>query len=90
MASKRQKVDINACTTTFRKEFNCFESTGEKSTRLKMLYDALITIKPTAVESERSFSNVGRFLTKFRSRLSDIHLDCLLVLRQHYLSQEEK
>ena len=54
MASKRQKVDISAFTTTFRKEFNSFEITGEKSPRLKMLYDALITIKPISVESEWS------------------------------------
>ena len=58
--SMHQPQDL-ICTTTFRKEFNCFETTGEKSSRLKMLYDAQITIKPTSVDSERSFSNVGRF-----------------------------
>ena len=36
--------------------------------RLKMLEDALLTLKPTSVESERIFSNVGRIATKFETK----------------------
>ena len=39
--------DLNHSTCYSFKEFNCFETTGEKSCRLKMLFDILITIKPT-------------------------------------------
>ena len=33
-----------------------------------MLEDALLTLKPTSVESERIFSNVGRIATKFETK----------------------
>lgn len=38
---------------------------------LEMLKNALKTIPPTSVESERAFSSCGLFVTKIRSRLAD-------------------
>ena len=49
---------------------------------------ALRSVKPTSVESERCFSGLGRFLTKFRTRLSDRNLNCLLVLRHFFLNDK--
>ena len=52
-----------------------------------MLEDALLTLKPTSVESERIFSNVGRIATKYRMNLNDKNLNALVVLRAHYLNE---
>ena len=49
--------------------------------------DALLTLKPTSVESERIFSNVGRIATKYRMNLNDKNLNALVVLRAHYLNE---
>ena len=35
------------------------------------ILEALFTIKPTSVESERVFSLAGQYVTKIRNRLSD-------------------
>ena len=40
-------------------------------------------------ESERSFSSVGLFLTKLRTRLSDKSVDNLFVLRSHFLISQK-
>ena len=71
-------------------EFNIYEKTYQKSENLKKLEKALLTIKPSSVESERIFSSVGRIVTKFRTRLSDENLNSLVILRQFYLSTENK
>ena len=47
----------------------------------KIRKDALLTLKPTSVESERIFSNVGRIATKYRMNLNDKNLNALVVLR---------
>ena len=56
-----------------------------------MLEDALLTLKPTSVESERIFSNVGRIATKYicicRMNLTDDNLNALVVLRAYYLKE---
>ena len=52
-------------------EFQIYEKSYQKSENLKKLEKALLTIKPSSVESERIFSSVGRIVTKFRTRLSD-------------------
>ena len=52
-----------------------------------MLEDALLTLKPTSVESERIFSNVGRIATKYRMNLTDNNLNALVVLRAYYLNE---
>lgn len=46
-----------------------------------------MTIPPTSVESERSFSAVGLFVTKFRSRLDDKEFNNLCQLRGYYLKE---
>ena len=61
-----------------------------KSENLKKLEKALLTIKASSVESERISSSVGRIATKFRTCLSDENLNSLVILRQYYLSLENK
>ena len=71
---------------SLQQEFNFFDKSSDESKRLKLIEEALKTIRPSSCESERSFSNVSRFLTKFRTGLSDSNLNPLVVLRvlRHY------
>ena len=69
-------------------EMSAYEQSGQRSENLENLYQAMLTIPPTSVESERAFSAVGLFVTKLRSSLGDSTLDALLTLRSHYKSME--
>ena len=60
-----------------------------KPENLENVYKALLTIKPTSVESERAFSAMGLFCTKLRNRLNDDTLNSLVMMRQYYLAQKK-
>lgn len=66
------------------KELDIFEATGERTQNITLLLDALKTIPPTSIESERAFSAAGLFITKLRTRLSDRSVDTLCFLRSYY------
>ena len=70
------------------KEFHLFDATGQRTTNIDLLLDALKSIPPTSVESERSFSAAGPFVTKLRRRLSDRSVDRLCLLKSYYRSQQ--
>ena len=70
------------------KEFDLFDATGQQTTNIDLLLDALKSIPPTSVESERSFSTAGLFVTKLRTQLSDHSVDRLGSLKSHYRSQQ--
>ena len=70
------------------KEFDLFDATGQRTTNIDLLLYALKSISPTSVESERSFSAAGLFVTKLRTRLSDRSVDRLCLLKSHYRSQQ--
>ena len=57
--------------------------------RLHLLENALLTIRPTSVQSERIFSNVGKVATKVRARLSDKSLNAIIALRAFYQSESK-
>ena len=71
---------------TFTKEISLFMTGGaEKKTQaLKELSRSLLTVPPTSVEAERTFSASGLFLTKLRCRLSDASLDMLIFLKFYF------
>ena len=71
-------------------ETKLFEANGERTQNLEFLYQALMTGKPTSVESERCFSNAGVFATKVRSRLGDRSLCDLVFLRVYFQGKERK
>ena len=48
------------------KEFNLYEATGKRSLNMDLLYNALLFIKPTSVEAERAFLEIGLFINKLR------------------------
>ena len=70
------------------KEFDLFDATGQRTTNIDLLLDALKSIPPTSVESEISFSAAGLFVTKPRTRLSARSVDRLYLLKSHYRSQQ--
>ena len=49
-------------------ERNIFEGTGKHNESLNNMYLAIMTIKPTSIESERAFSAARPFMGKIRSR----------------------
>ena len=74
---------------TLTKDFEMLDQTGEKTQRLHLLENALLTIRPTSVQSERIFSNVGKVATKVRARLSDKSLNAIIALRAFYQSESK-
>ena len=70
------------------KEFDLFDATGQRTTNIDLLLEALKSIPPTSVESDRSLSAAGLFVTKLRTRLSDGSVDQLCLLKSHYRSQQ--
>ena len=73
--------DLNA-------EFKSFEVTFRVTENLDKLYNALLSVKPTNVESERAFSAAGLYLTKLRSNSSENSLNGLSFLKSIF--QNEK
>ena len=67
-----------------KNEMDLFRKTGTKSKHLTLLLEALDSIPPTSVESERAFSAAGLFITKIRSRLGDDTLDSLCFLKSYF------
>ena len=63
------------------KEMLVYEETGKRTTNLELLLNALETIPPTSVESERAFFAAGLFVTKIRSRMSNDLLNTLRFLK---------
>ena len=61
-------------------EMKFYEATKKRTENLELLYQSLLTIKATSVESERAFSAAGCFLTKIRSHLAPKTLDALSFL----------
>ena len=68
-------------------DFKMFEATRKRTEKLELLYRALLTIKPTSVESERAFSLGGSFATKVRSRLHPKTLSALVSLKAYFKGQ---
>ena len=77
----------NSHSDTWTKEVNLFVSGGEKTAALLDIHSCLKTIPTTSVDSESVFSVTGLFLTKLRSRLSDVTLDKLIFLKYYFLNK---
>ena len=77
----RPSINPNLNRRMVQKECEVFEASGIRLANLQTLYEALLTIQPTSVEAERSFSACGLFVTKLRSRLHDSTIDALCFKR---------
>ena len=53
------------------KDTLAYEASGKRPKNLDLLMDALESIPPTSVESERIFSITDKILTKQRASMSD-------------------
>ena len=67
----RNKKDI---TRSIEKEMSFFETNGISGKYLTLIYNYLLSIQPTSVESERAFSVAGLICTRIRSRREIIRL----------------
>ena len=82
--------DLQSETVDMKSEFRLFETSKTRTVNLEFLYRALMTIPPTSVEAERSFSAAGNFVTKIRSRLGDKSLHNLMFLKKYYQTKMAK
>lgn len=71
--------------TTLKAEFSLFDATNKKTKNLDLLFDALKTIKPSSVATERVFSISGNIVSKIRTRLSHRSVDILCFLKSYFL-----
>ena len=88
--SDTQSDDRNQLQKVTKQEMNLFEATRKRQTKLELLFNALLSIPPTSVETERAFSAAGLFVTKLKlcSGLSNKSLDALTFLRSYYMKNE--
>ena len=84
-SAKKQRHNSNDEFKAISKEMMVFKATKKRTGNLELLFNALETIPPTSVESERVFSAAGPFDTKIRFRMSDDLLDTLCFLKAHFL-----
>ena len=78
-AQKKPDFVIDLCKTYAK----C-GSPGDIPPLLNKLFNALQSIPPTSVESERAFSITGQFATKLRTKLADNTLNSLVFLKASY------
>lgn len=69
------KSDKASLTKIIKQELALFQSVGNRGFYMSKVYNYLLMIKPTSVESERAFSSAGYFCNKLRSRMNDNTLD---------------
>lgn len=69
-------------------ELDIFERTGVRGQKLGFVYETLLQIIPTSVEAERNFSASGRTCNKITSRLSDLGINALSVLRFFFKNRQ--
>ena len=72
-----------------KKDFNFYEKTTSMSKRLQSLNEALKSVKPTSVESERVFSTSGKFVAPLRNRLSDTSINALVFLKYYFQRHDQ-
>ena len=75
---------------TLSPDFRMLDETGSRTANLDKLYKALVTIKPTSVESERAFSMGGNFCTKVRNRMAPSTLSALVSLKSYFKSFKQE
>ena len=67
--------------TSIKREIAVLESTGNRPSSLEKIYNAMLSLPPSSIEAERSFSAAGLFVTNLRTSLNDDTIDNLCFLR---------
>ena len=57
---------------------------------LRKLFEALKTIPPSSIESERTFSVTGFYITKFRCSLGDQSINALVFLKHIFQKEQQE
>ena len=73
-----------AISRNIAKDLDIFIATGKKTANKTQITAVLDSIPPTSVEAERSFSAIGLFITRLRTRLS---VNCLSFLHVYFKSK---
>jgi len=81
--------DLKNILNKLKQAFTLFRNTGKRTPNLQNLYDVLLTIKPTSIDTERAFSISANFCTKIRSRLADKSINALLFLKYFHLNHNK-
>lgn len=71
-------------------ELQLFEKSEKKQFNLEFVYNSILSVPGTSVESERAFSAAGYFCNKFRSNFSDQTLDMVCTLRSYFQTNNLK
>lgn len=75
------EVNINQV----KQELKFLNERGTRGPTLARIFDSMKSIRPTSVDSERSFSTAGRYATKFRAALGDASLNGLVFLKSYFV-----
>ena len=86
----KEPEEVTSSTQTLRKEFLALEATNKRTKNLELLYQALKTIKPSSVASERVFSISVNFVNKLRTQLNSKSIDVLCFLKSYFIKQKNK
>ena len=77
--------DNNKATTLLKKDFMILTNTKIRTEKLNILFNALLSIKPTSTATERVFSTAGLTKTKIRTRLNHETLNAIIFLKYTFL-----
>jgi hypothetical protein len=73
---------------SLRAEIQHFDNGGKRGDVLNFIYESLLSVPPTSVESERAFSSAGYICSYLRVNLSDKTLNDLCYLRSYFQVRE--
>jgi len=71
--------------STIQKHFQAYRTTKQLTEELRLLKNALLTLKSTSNQAEREFSITKRILDGNRQRLGPEVLDALIFMKCHYI-----
>lgn len=87
---KKPRCTSQGLLQNLKREMAVFESSGDRPSSLEKLYRALLSLPPSSIEAERSFSAAGLFVTKLRTSLNDETIDTLCFLRAYLMKKPSK
>jgi hypothetical protein len=90
ISSFQQKQQNSDLINTVDKDLKYFELTGNHPKSLQLLYDALLSIRPTSTFNEQVFSVAGNFKNKIRNRTSEKTLNALVWLKIFFSRTNDK
>ena len=88
MVKPNQKTDKQF--KSLSAEMAAYDATGKLTENLVILRDTLMTIKPTSVSSERSFSIAGSIVTRRRARLRNELVDDICFSKDYFEKNDKE